>query len=1764
MSDGTRLGASWTASLNEAESTFRALSSAGGTWQRVPVPKRESSISSPISPATANGNAPRDPSDAAIHRRPSKRGDVYRVVLDVDSDTTLANLDAWRAILATPELRKEWDPAVESARLVELFDLETRIAKTNFTLGWPASPRDAITISRTLSNANTLIDIATSLPRSPDEPAYLRPAPPYVRSHIQLFAWCIQLPQPQSAQEPNGDRTRRPPGARIRVTCFWQQDLNTAWVGAPNLAQTLPAMVQGLVATVRARGLRVPYLNGFGAGVGVENVVFDIARESLLVEYHVIPDEDDEPPSAGMSIDAIRVRKRLHRAVEAMLPTPNEFSWDLQLVTQAPSSETARLPWTLRAVSSTEDYVALSAAHAPVPAHQILKVRLAIERAVGTGLRLNGVHHAIEDGRDPRPSLSEQQQQDGHSLLRDAQSMVSEISIGSVDSTASADSASTMSAARRRQNTLGRSAQEHAALAEKVVLTRVRRNYIYFSSLLQEPEAKWRRNSEARGVTITQLDSIDPTLVVYRAEAVFVGVGLWDLYSAITSPGARGVWDKSHEDATLLEDVNELTELWHMRTKAAWPVNARDAVLLKTVYKSPTTLHVFAFSTDDDKLFGSIPPASDPTTIRMQVDLQGWAIEQLSPTTTALTLLEQSDPKGWANKSSIPQMMIATVAGVGEFAIKSGGPPVLSRLGGGARKTAMRYDHEKGVFRVEYERKELPLLPSTSVPSAPGTPPNASTSSLPLLQPGPDQRQQMQYIECEIRCDLDTWASALDVVVDPPPQRVSCLRRHRLSGGGGGLWLTIEHDAVFAGEDRLMVLVRRAGRDAAKGAVFVNGAKVKVDVEELPEAEVKNLAKQKRVKPVRIPLDQPPVLGAIRKRREASGTAMLLNGTTPLISLPSSRSESPGRGAGSLASATSSASPTAPRFASPLSRFFTTAMEQASTAIGATTTAAMVETPLSADVHPMKYAVDKLAWLRRHHSRGPDHVSAPGPWTAVPEKGFNLYRALDPNISTVTPVHRAEKVIQGVAAEEVAAALVNYDCRKQWDSRFDSCAVLEEYAGGCHTAFLVSRGGYLFRDRGFYVANLTARLPDRDSSPSLSRRSTMTTPSTSSSSGTPGSTGPVIFHVSTSFAPESAARFDPAKYNSYNLPVGRMLVEGWVLETLDPYTSESYTIPSTRCTYLVSVDFAGSVPVAVNAMMNAALPRAILGLETFALKAKPSPLLRLPALGLSVNRIAEEDGDVWAVERKDRTRTAVATLFSAGSQTMRSTFLVRNKKSRPPVEPPVSRPAELVRAQTLPIPSEGHHRHMSRQENASTATVRQRTISNTSAGGPVRDAALLGLADPDDMLVGEVVVDLRLYPAGYNVQVCSVIQAEGDSEEPISLAPLQPANSQALPIVCHAFTLPPSPLAISSDRKVGARHLLRFTLRTALYDAPPVDDPLTGESHIAPPRPQWLTDLEQRSAVVDIVVKHRKSAMATKSVNEVLFNDAKVTVLGEKESLAALGRRELEDERLQSLPVLARVASESGETNDVGVLGLSTPLAVARDLLPDPEPPAEATAGVSEAGKSPLGEIAKGEPVAGVTTGIVVADRQAGAAVRSAGVFNSLFTNYSSWLAPGARPTGPDGSAVTEAGATGIAAAPPGAAAAPVGGDDNNLAVAPPPAQNGGAAGKAGRRARPRLQMMRRLDTRQVSLWTLLVVAFLSFLMGSLLRSLVLPSDFVYLPPKHALAADNGVGVGGEWRELQRLVELNHLDRWREMKRLIEFRGPLGQWDVVLAVIRRG
>jgi hypothetical protein len=61
---------------------------------------------------------------------------------------------------------------------------------------------------------------------------------------------------------------------------------------------------------------------------------------------------------------------------------------------------------------------------------------------------------------------------------------------------------------------------------------------------------------------------------------------------------------------------------------------------------------------------------------------------------------------------------------------------------------------------------------------------------------------------------------------------------------------------------------------------------------------------------------------------------------------------------------------------------------------------------------------------------------------------------------------------------------------------------------------------------------------------------------------------------------------------------------------------------------------------------------------------------------------------------------------------------------------------------------------------------------------------------------------------------------------------------------------------------------------------------------------------------------------------------------------------------------------------------------------------------------------------------------------------------------------------------------------------------------------------------------------TLVVVAVIAFLLGSLLRSLISPADFVYV----------GHEGGGSWREIRRLVEVKYV---------------FGGWDLQIAAVRR-
>jgi hypothetical protein len=657
----------------------------------------------------------------------------------------------------------------------------------------------------------------------------------------------------------------------------------------------------------------------------------------------------------------------------------------------------------------------------------------------------------------------------------------------------------------------------------------------------------------------------------------------------------------------------------------------------------------------------------------------------------------------------------------------------------------------------------------------------------------------------------------------------------------------------------------------------------------------------------------------------------------------------------------------------------------------------------------MEHALNALQYLQALHSRS---RSLPGTgtgtvsdgWALISEKGFPLYRKLVPEISTTLPVYKGEKVIEGISAEEIAAVVMSYDARKRWDERFVGAHMLEAFAGagGAHTAFVVSKASFPFRDRGFYLASILARGGGARESNSAGKDGT----GGASSSAADGRSPP-IFCVSASFPPELARTFTTTKYNPYSLPIGRMLIDGWILETLDPYTTENYAIPSTRCTRIVAADYAGSLPAAVNAVTNTTLVKTLLSVEAYMKGIASSlPFARLPAAGVLLmdkrerERGGEEEeegprqhqhdaGGAWTLRRRDESRALVQTRWTPDDRVYRGVVLL-TVPARPvpgaaasastttsPLSPGVS--PKLDQAKTVaPNPSgtvsvgnvapvstavsspsstsESTASSSSSSSSVLTARPHSRSLSSTTTAAPMRRrvtsaAVVVGGRSPSserslrvtssaftvrgevrqaaDLLVAEVVVDSKLYPEGYHVRLRS---RPHDSSKPISLLPAAtpPAatgdgttsaiqseiteSSCFLPLTYTVHTLPSSPLH-SSGLAVDhpPRHLLRLVLPTAQTQISTLLDPLTGETRAPPPKPQWMLELCEKGAVIEVEIQPATQSLTVGDGKKargggatVLIDGVAVDVEGEKESLTSVGREELQDDRVAWMAVLSR------------------------------------------------------------------------------------------------------------------------------------------------------------------------------------------------------------------------------------------------------------------
>ena len=279
----------------------------------------------------------------------------------------------------------------------------------------------------------------------------------------------------------------------------------------------------GLYAAVKERGYRVPVLRGYGNGVMIERMRFQVDRVALTLNYSVVSDEGDPHLHATEGIDelhAIREARRLTRAIECTLPSSD--GWDVQVSVKASSKEVETLPWLAKAVRNSptsptpdsgapkpHDTIVFQIKHSPLlDEHSIIKVQITIEKSGSSpgALRLNGMPHRVETVEERDPLSYNPGMMTPNHITQDATSSA-QISFQSVSSVAESSIASVPSIGGSNKPspldlipgpvppgppTPGGPFGEHSESAKKSILSRVKRNYIYFSSLLQEPEAKWK------------------------------------------------------------------------------------------------------------------------------------------------------------------------------------------------------------------------------------------------------------------------------------------------------------------------------------------------------------------------------------------------------------------------------------------------------------------------------------------------------------------------------------------------------------------------------------------------------------------------------------------------------------------------------------------------------------------------------------------------------------------------------------------------------------------------------------------------------------------------------------------------------------------------------------------------------------------------------------------------------------------------------------------------------------------------------------------------------------------------------------------------------------------------------------------------------------------------------------------------------------------------------------------------------------------------
>lgn len=831
-------------------------------------------------------------------------------------------------------------------------------------------------------------------------------------------------------------------------------------------------------------------------------------------------------------------------------------------------------------------------------------------------------------------------------------------------------------------------------------------------------------------------------------------------------------------------------------------------------------MHIFSF-TPDASLFPSVPFSADSSQLREEMSLQGWSLERLSPTTIHVTLIEQVDARALAAKS-IPQQMHGAMAGLGETAIKTGGPPVISRLSG-AKIAASRYDVEKANVKFIYEAavvRTITVAAKTVVSSAMQVDDQITTGSRRSSEtPTIVDEEKATSLECQIRCDPERWASSLEVVVDPPPSSFSVLKRHSLTENGG-LWLTIEHENANSPLNRKVTITVQArpaaGVGREKTTVLLNGTAVDINKADLASADVTAFKKQKRSQVTRRSLDQPVSVPLLRRRPTAVPSLKL-----PESNEPFPEAETPEEIVRPL--------PETPTWAGSISGWINTAAGSAKSIV-VTPSGPSPDTNKQQPFDAAAGALERL--MRIHIDRFSESTTADDQWMVASRNGNAIVeKKVLPFISDSLPVYRSSRIIQGSSAEDVSAVISSSTHRRQWDAaKLMDTKLLAAYGEGVHVQFTTNKMTFPYKNRAFQTVNVVARAE------------TGGPPSPVPNFASTGDAA-LIFHASTSNFDATAMGLDPAKYNPLNMPLGNVVLEGWILETLDPYSHDQFPIPSTRCMHVCAIDF--GIPLAMNNAANAALPYRILGVEKLLNAESRLPMLVNPASGILVPKTllkARKLGKDTKYGLVGCPETTIVSLTHGVDGMTQAVVMIIPASQQP--RPATAFPAdwyneEAAEVETIAGQAEPSKPNHTRSASAWSRLTRSRAISQQLVRGLSETSEHKDDTGPlvNMAPVLEMIVEV---PAGVGERFTITVQAFSESSTSLAIPlPLKTAKGEIaqerLKVEVEKTALPVLRGALTDNQA----YLIRIRLSSGSDSQDPLERPPTNHLQSAPRQEQF-------------------------------------------------------------------------------------------------------------------------------------------------------------------------------------------------------------------------------------------------------------------------------------------------------------------------------------